>query len=235
MRECVGMATYQFRFLRPDDSYVKKVRECEFASDREAQLFVLETYPQRAIEIWSGKRLVLRRVSPGHEARLRGWYRRSCRYPAMSNSQLERLDRDFGEMPFADFEMLGRYSQSVFNELRAQLASHSIWIRAASYLPAPPAVDQHIRFSFSIIGSIANRWHGTSNCTVWSRERDGRDVFDDVMDAAPAALSVAHTKAGIETRPMLAGNHGKVVRDGLFLAGGVSEAWEIDSVGGKGI
>ncbi len=220
------MPTYQVRFLRPDDSYAKAALEQDFASDADVCDYVRSHHGQKALEVWEGERLVTRRVSAAHDARLRGWYRRSCRYPAIQDGALDELERRYGPMPYPEFERLGLTSQLIFEAFKAAMAEHPVWIRANGHPAAPPTIAS-VRVSFHPTRRDDDQWIGWTTASVFSSSRDEEAIVEDVMRAAQAAMMTAHlhcpnvaTAAADRQRPVL--------RHGVTISGHFDVDWAIN-------
>lgn len=221
------MASYEIRFVRPDNSYAKKTLECEFESDSEAWHFLVQTYPQRATETWSGSRLVFRRVSPAHDARLRGHYPKVCRFPTISIHQLEKAEADFGEISDPLFDEFGRCSLEIFYDLRETMAIHQVWVRATGHPEAPPTVHQRMGFIFWLQHKDAAGWHGVGECSIRSREIDGPEVVNDILDAAAECLFSTFSRLEIGAEPKQNFQRSEIVSFGLDLCSALQGSWII--------
>jgi hypothetical protein len=124
------MPLYEIRFLRSDDSYTRTLEQ-EFESDAAARSFQVQHYPQKATELWCADRRVNRRVSPAHDARIRGAYPSTWRYPGLSGVQSieRRLKRD---LSYGEFQMLGEASRVIVGTLRESMAKHNVLVVAAN-------------------------------------------------------------------------------------------------------
>ncbi len=226
------MTVYHLRFLRPDDSY-KKTIELEFNSDKEARLFVVENYPQRATELWAHDRRVLRRTSPAHDARLRGDYPKVCLYPVLIQFELDQLATQYGLMAYTDFELIGRTAMGVYRALGYRLSNHGVWYRAVSHPGPPPTVAQHARFQFGISGQHDDGWSGLTSCNIASHVRDGTAILDDLLSDTAAGLVEAQAKIGINLKPdsldqaYVVPPKGHLVREGLYFTGVALCPWRL--------
>lgn len=225
------MTSYQLRFIRPDDTF-KKSLELEFGSEKEARDFVVESYPQRATELWSNGRRVSRRTSPRHEERLRGFFPRVSRFPVLHDSEFRKLEQRHGLIAYSDFELIGSTAMQVYRELGKRLLRHGVWYRAFYYPLPPPSAAQHAYFSFGISEQYANEWVGFANCGIYSHSRDGPAILDDLITAAAAGLIEAFGAAGIaipehSNYALTYPPDGHVVNDGPFLTGGATRRWHL--------
>jgi hypothetical protein len=183
------MPTYEIRFLKDDDTYAKVLVEA-FADDSAASDFVRQHYRRKMLEIWQGERCVSRRVSGAHDARLKGIYRSSCRYPALSAYSVAGLEKNYGPLAFEDFERLGQAASAMFTSFRLGMAKHPVWIRAQDHPAAPPTVPA-IRVSFHPSVRESGQWLGSTVISIFCRSTD-EAIVEDILDAAAAAVVAAH-------------------------------------------
>lgn len=219
------MPTYSIRFLKPDDSYAKAVIVDDFANDAAVSEYVRASYGQKALEIWEGKRRVARRVSGAHEARAKGLWPQSCRYPALSVWSPASFERRGAVLPFGEFEMLGRASQSVFDGVKAGLAQHPVWVRAVAHPAAPPRVPS-VRLSFHPARRDADQWVGWTTLSVFAPADDGPAIVEDIVGAATEALTRAHDAC----RGMAASKNLKIkplLTVGVTMSGGLDGDWSL--------
>lgn len=226
------MPTYNVRFLRPDDSFGKSV-DVELESDAACWGYLVENYPRKPCEIWSGDRLVVRRVSPAHDYRLRrnfSFVRVFSVEGLVDVGSLAGILAAHGYLPKEDFYHLERVASLIFARVRNILAPHQVWVRAIGDPLAPAVVDRSADFSFSLHTDAPDGyWSGYAKVSIESRERDGPEILNDLMDLLRAGFpkDLLIEQDGVSVHTDDGGRFGRsdLVRYGVFIHSIMNIRW----------
>lgn len=226
------MPEYMIKLLRRDDS-VRREFVVILDDENECGTYLVENHGQTPAEVWLEGERIMRRVSPAHDLRSKG-YRQDRTVvgptvPSLINRwSLHQFEQKHGLIGSKERNRLETAASCEFQRLRETFSKHPVWVRADTYPLAPPSVDQHVRFSFGISRWEGGEWEGWIIIDANSRERDGEAILADMVGLIDQTLnsstivSRARAPTGVAMMP-----RPQTVRVGLFLVQHTSATWRL--------